>query len=44
MDIQNKKEGMNMEPVISKSRQLYIERINVVQDYMENHLDEEINI
>ncbi|MBM7687134.1 AraC family transcriptional regulator [Defluviitalea raffinosedens] len=44
MDIQNEKEGMNMEPVISKSRQLYIERINVVQDYIENHLDEEINI
>ena len=30
--------------MIEGSRQVYIERINAVQDYIENHLDEEINI
>lgn len=43
-DRQNAREGRNMEPLISKSRQIYIEKINVVQDYIENHLDEEISI
>jgi len=33
-----------MEPFVSKSRQVYIEKINAVQDYIENHLDEKINI
>lgn len=33
-----------MEPQTSESRQVYIERINAVQDYIEKHLDEEINI
>ncbi len=33
-----------MEPIINESRQVYIERINAVQDYIENHLDEEITI
>lgn len=28
----------------NESRQIYIEKINTVQDYIENHLDEEINI
>ncbi|MDD3168798.1 MAG: GyrI-like domain-containing protein [Eubacteriales bacterium] len=32
-----------MEPFGKESRQIYIERINAVQDFIENHLDEEIN-
>jgi len=35
---------MKMESSVSGSRQVYIEKINAVQDYIENHLDEEINI
>lgn len=33
-----------MESYVNESRQIYIEKINAVQDYIENHLDEEINI
>lgn len=33
-----------MESFVNESRQIYIARINTVQDYIENHLDEEINI
>lgn len=33
-----------MEPFVNESRQIYIERINAVQDYIENHLDEDISI
>ena len=33
-----------MEPFVNESRKIYIERINAVQDYIENHLDEEISI
>ncbi len=34
----------NTEALVSESRQIYIEKINMVQDYIEKHLDEEINI
>ncbi len=33
-----------MEDCIKRTREIYINRINAVQDYIENHLDEEINI
>ncbi len=33
-----------MESNINESRKIYIERINAVQDFIENHLDEDINI
>lgn len=33
-----------MELFVNESRQIYIEKINAVQDYIENHLEEEINI
>ena len=39
-----KKEVCSMEQIINEPRQVYIEKINAVQDYIENHLDEEINI
>ncbi len=33
-----------MESSINESRQMYIEKINMVQDYIENHLDEEMTV
>lgn len=33
-----------MESYVNESRQIYIERINTVQDYIEKHLDEEISV
>ena len=33
-----------MELLVNESRQIYIEKINTVQDYIEKHLDEEINV
>lgn len=33
-----------MEEYINESRQIYIEKINTIQDYIEKHLDEEINV
>jgi len=37
-------EEIIMEPILNKSRQIYISKINAVQDYIENHLDDEISI
>jgi len=36
--------GSNMESLVNESRQIYIEKINNVQDYIEKHLDEEITV
>ena len=33
-----------MESLVNESRQIYIEKINTVQDYIEKHLDEEISV